>query len=174
MSTAYTSLLLFGITLAIGPFNILLKKNNPVSSDLRRDFGIWCALVGITHVVIGIQVHMGNFLLYFFKAVEGADAFVLRSDFFGAANYVGLIATIILLVLLILSNDLSLRILKPKRWKSIQQWSYVLFFLVATHGIMFQIIEKRQVPLVLLLIAFILIPFIIQVAGIKRVLKNKK
>ncbi len=46
MSTAYTSLLLFGITLLIGPLNILLRKHNPVSSDIRRDFGIWCAIIG--------------------------------------------------------------------------------------------------------------------------------
>src|SRR6185437_13788538 len=40
-STAYPALLLLFLTLIIGPLNILTRKRNPISSDLRRDVGIW-------------------------------------------------------------------------------------------------------------------------------------
>ena len=165
MATAYTSIILLAVTLMIGPLNLIRGKLNPVSTDLRRDIGIWCAATGLAHVIVGIQVHMGNIWLYFFKAVEGVDSFKLRNDFFGYANYAGLLAGLILLLLLLLSNDLSLNILKSKRWKSFQQTIYLLFVLTLAHGVMFQVIEKRKMPLVILFGVLILIPMIIQIKG---------
>ncbi|MBA4054240.1 MAG: hypothetical protein C0490_05975 [Marivirga sp.] len=165
MATAYTSVVLLGITLILGPLNVLNRRNNPVSSDLRRDIGIWCGLTGIAHVIIGIQVHMGNIWLYFFKAVQGKDSFRLRGDLFGAANYAGLIAGIILLVLLVLSNDLSLKFLKPAKWKNLQRLSYIFFILTLVHGIMYQVIEKRIPAFIIVLACLMLFPFIIQVKG---------
>lgn len=50
------------------------------------------------------------------------------------------------LMLLAISNDLSLRVLKTKRWKSLQRWTYAAFVLTAAHGIAYQLIEKRHVP----------------------------
>lgn len=167
MSTGYTSLILVGVTLMIGPLNVIQKKNNPVSSDLRRDAGIWSGLIGLAHVIVGIQVHMGNIWLYFFKAVEGDNSFKLRDDLFGAANYTGLLAAVILLTLLLLSNDLSLRILKPTKWKRLQQFSYVFFALTVAHAIMYQAIEKRIPPFVIALVILSLIPTVVQIRGYK-------
>ena len=165
MATAYTSIILLAVTLMIGPLNLIRGKLNPVSTDLRRDVGIWCAATGLAHVIVGIQVHMGNIWLYFFKAVEDVDSFKLRNDLFGYANYAGLLAGFILLLLLLLSNDLSLNILKSKRWKSFQQTIYLLFVLTLAHGIMFQVIEKRKTALVILFGVVILIPVIMQIKG---------
>ena len=61
----------------------------------------------------------------------------------------GLAAALLFLMLLAISNDLSLRALKTKRWKSLQRWTYVAFVLTAAHGIVYQLIEKRHVPWVL-------------------------
>jgi len=156
MATGYTSIILLAITLLIGPFTIYKKKPNPVSSDLRRDVGIWCGFTGLAHVVLGIQVHMGNIWLYFFKSVDGEESFKFRNDLFGYSNYAGLIATLILLVLLFLSNDLSLMWLKAKRWKNLQRFNYILFVLVLMHGIMYQIIEKR-IPFIVILFSIIML-----------------
>ncbi len=172
MATAYTSVILLAMTLIIGPLNLVRGKLNPISTDLRRDIGIWCAATGLVHVVIGIQVHMGNIWLYFFKAVEGVDSFKFRNDLFGYANYAGLLAGLILLLLLLLSNDLSLNILKSKRWKSLQQTIYLMFVLTVAHGIMFQVIEKRKVGLVVLFVVLVIIPLIIQIKGLQA-FKNK-
>src|SRR6218665_2801786 len=92
MATGYVAIILLAGTLLIGPFNVYKKRLNPVSTDQRRDIGIWCGLIGLLHVVFGIQVHMGDIWLYFFKAVEGIDSHQFRDDLFGLANYTGLLA----------------------------------------------------------------------------------
>jgi sulfoxide reductase heme-binding subunit YedZ len=174
MATGYVSIILLAITLLIGPFNMYLKKPNPVSNDLRRDTGIWCGFIGLAHIVFGIQVHMGNIFLYFFKAVDGNDAYKFRDDIFGAANYTGLVAGLILLILLFLSNDLSLQWLKTKRWKNIQRWNYLLFALVVIHGILFQIIEKRIMVIIILFSIIMIIPMFGQLLGFNIIKKSKQ
>lgn len=173
MGTGYVSIILLAITLLIGPLNIYTKRVNPVSTDLRRDVGIWCGLTGLAHIVIGIQVHMGNIWLYFFKAVKGDDSYKFRDDLFGWSNYAGLLAGLIVLVLLLLSNDLSLKWLRPRRWKNIQRWNYLLFGLVLMHGIMYQIIEKRTMVIILMFSMIMLMPVIGQSIGFSIARKNK-
>jgi sulfoxide reductase heme-binding subunit YedZ len=165
MATAYTSIILLGVTLILGPLNVLKNKNNPVSSDLRRDIGIWCGLTGIVHVIVGIQVHMGNIWLYFFKAVEGDESFQFRDDLFGAANYTGFIAGAILLVLLLISNDVSMKVLRPGKWKRFQQFSYLFFILTLVHGIMYQVIEKRMLAFIISFACLMIVPLLVQIKG---------
>lgn len=152
MATAYAGLALLGAALLAGPINVLRARRNPVSTDLRRDIGIWSALVGVAHVVVGIQVHMGDPWLYFLRGTKGARELALRADLFGFANYTGLLATLILVLLLTLSNDWSLRALGGRRWKAWQRWSYGLIGLVVMHGAAYQVIEKRKVPYVVLFV----------------------
>ena len=45
LSTACVSLLLLGGTSLTGPLNVLRRQRNPVSTNLRRDIGIWSGLV---------------------------------------------------------------------------------------------------------------------------------
>ena len=165
MATAYTGIILLAITLGMGPYRVWQNLPNPVSTHLRRDTGIWCGIVSLLHVVVGIQVHMGNILLYFVKAVEGPEQYVWRNDFFGFANYTGLIATLIMVVLLVISNDLSLRKLGTQRWKNLQRWVYPGFLLILIHGISFQLIEKRKLPLVMLCAIILAIGIIFQTLG---------
>lgn len=173
MATGYVGIILLAATLLIGPFNVYRKSLNPVSTDLRRDIGIWCGITGLLHIVIGIQVHMGNIWLYFFKAVEGIDRYQLREDLFGTANYTGLLAGVILLVLLFLSNDLSLQWLKTNRWKSIQRWNYILFVLVLLHGILYQVIEKRAITIIILFACIMIVPIIGQSLGFQMTKREK-
>jgi len=165
MATGYVSIILLALSLLIGPFNVYTRRLNPVSSDIRRDIGIWCGVIGLLHVVIGIQVHMGNIWLYFFKEVGGERAFQLRDDIFGAANYVGLIAALLLLTLLILSNDISMRLLKTRRWKKIQRWNYFLFAAVLMHGILYQVIENRIPPIIIVFAIVMMMPIVGQLIG---------
>jgi sulfoxide reductase heme-binding subunit YedZ len=174
MATGYTSFILLGATLILGPLRVMQKRNNPVSSDLRRDVGIWCGFTGIAHVIVGIQVHMGNIWLYFVKPIADTDQFRLRADLFGTANYVGLAATLILLVLLLLSNDVSLRLLRPMRWKRLQQSSYVLLLFVFAHGVMYQVIEKRNTSLVVVYACLLVMPMVFQAIGYGIVSAKKK
>lgn len=168
MATAYVGMAALGATLLTGPLNLLRRRPNPVSTDLRRDLGVWAGLLALAHFVIGWQVHMQHRYLYWLREVKTSGTLVPRTDLFGFANYTGLIAVLIVVALLGLSNDLSLKALGTPRWKSLQRWNYAFFALVLVHGVAYQVIEKRHVPFVLLL-AVLSVPVIYgQVVGYRR------
>lgn len=147
MATAYAGLIFLAASLWLGPWNVLRRRPNPVSFDLRRDIGIWAGVLAIVHTAIGLTVHLrGRMWMYFFK---GLHPLRLQSTQFGFANFTGLGAALLFLMLLAISNDVSLRTLKARRWKSLQRWTYAAFLLTGAHSIAYQLIEKRHVPWVL-------------------------
>jgi sulfoxide reductase heme-binding subunit YedZ len=163
MATAYTSLILLGGTLITGAINILRSHPNPISTDLRRDLGIWAGIIGVAHVLIGLNVHMsGKFWLYFFYPANEPHPLPIRLDGFGFANYVGLLATIILVFLFAISNDLSMRWLGSNRWKDLQRYNYTLYALTILHAIAYQLIEKRSMPYPLIFAALVTTTLVIQ------------
>lgn len=168
MATAYVGVALLGLTLAVGPLNVLRGRPNPVSTDLRRDFGIWGGLVGAAHFLVGWQVHMKHRYLYWFGELAGSGKLRPRADLFGFANYTGLAVVVIAILLMALSNDYSLRRPGPRRWKSVQRWNYALFALTLVHGIAYQIIEKRKEPFVIALALVSLAVLVLQYAGFAR------
>ena len=144
MGTAYAGLLFLAAALIIGPLNVLRGAPNPVSTYLRRDIiGIVAGLLALAHTIIGLLVHFrGDPIQYFFYRTR-AGIGGLRYDLFGAANYVGLGASLLVLILLAISNNMSLRMVGAARWKSIQRWNYVGAILVVAHGLLYQAIEER-------------------------------
>jgi methionine sulfoxide reductase heme-binding subunit len=169
MASAYAGLALLTAALLCGPWNVLRGRPNPVTTDLRRDIGIWAAFLGLTHVVVGLQVHMqGKFWLYFLYPPDQPYLLRLRHDAFGFANFLGLGATLVLMLLLGLSNDFSLRTLGAKRWKALQRWNYVAFALMAAHSIVYQIIEKRTLPFLGLFGCLVFVAIIMQLMGFRR------
>jgi sulfoxide reductase heme-binding subunit YedZ len=169
--TAYAALLFLSCTLVLGPYWLLRSRPSPVSADLRRDLGIWTALLGFAHVVLGLQVHrhLGGMLYYFlYPPAERAGGVPIRLDALGVANYLGLGATLVLALLLALSNDLALRSLGAGRWKSLQRLNYGLFALVALHALAYQWIEQRSPALVLLVAVAVLTAVAAQAAGVVR------
>jgi sulfoxide reductase heme-binding subunit YedZ len=165
MATGYVALALLVATLATGPLNVLRGRANPVSSDLRRDIGIWGGLLSVAHFVFGLQVHLKHRWLYWLR--EGS--LLPRTDFFGFANHTGLVATLIAVLLLVLSNDYYLRRLGTVRWKSLQRWNYALFALVIVHGAAYQLIEKRIAGFVVAFAGLSVCGIAIQAVGFWRV-----
>lgn len=156
IGTGYAGLIFLCVTLLLGPWSLRRRGANPVSTDLRRDFGIWAALAASAHVGFGLQVHLsGAMLQYFFWPPEGGYTLPFRYDTTGAANYTGLASALVLLMLLALSNDLALRRLGSSRWKAFQRWSYGAFALMAVHGVLYQRLERRGPVLVFLFSAAI-------------------
>ncbi len=166
-ATAYPALLLLVITLWIGPWNLLRGRRMPVSSDLRRDIGIWAGILGIIHTIVGLDVHLrGRPWLYFlYQRSEGPHLVPLRHDLFGFANYTGLIATIVLLLLFATSNDYSLRAFSTPRWKQLQRWNYVLFVFAILHTAAYQKMEKQHISFVTTLVACAVITLFLQGFG---------
>lgn len=164
MATAYSSLALIGCSLMLGPWNVFRNRSNPINSNFRRDVGIWGGVIGIIHVVIGLQVHMGGkFWLYFLPKKPQFIPF--RYDLFGFANYTGLGSMLILIILLVLSNNRSLRKWGTQKWKSLQRWNYVNFLLIMLHGVAYQLIEKRFAVWVATFLIMIILVVTIQAIG---------
>ena len=172
MASAYAALGMLGTTLILGPLNVLRDRPNPVSTYLRRDVGIWAALLAFAHVVFGLQVHMsGRFWLYFVYPADQGHFLPARYDLFGLANYTGLVAMLLLALLLTLSNNASLRALGRRRWKGLQRWNYGAFALTALHGIAYQVLERREFLFVAIGSAVLLGVVSLQLAGLRRELR---
>lgn len=169
MATAYAALAFLGATLCLGPWNVLRRRPNPVSFDLRRDLGIWTGTLALLHSAVGLTVHLrGRMWMYFFKSLH---PLAVQNTLFGFANVVGLAAALLVLMLLAISNDVSLRTLGTRSWKSAQRWIYAVLGLTVAHGIAYQLIEKRRFPWVILFASITLIVIAIQVAGVARTRK---
>src|SRR6478735_3687364 len=172
MATGYTSVVLIGWALAIGPWRVRRGRSAPVSTDLRRDVGIWGGLFGLAHVATGLFVHLGDPLKYFFYRGTGR-ALPVRYDLFGFANWSGLAATLLLLLLLLISNDVSLRTLGSRRWKAWQRWTYWAGVLIVVHGLAYQWIEKGNGGWVYLFVPVVLIVAALQLDGRRRFLARR-
>jgi sulfoxide reductase heme-binding subunit YedZ len=172
MATAYAGLVFLAASLWLGPWNVLRRRPNPISFDLRRDVGIWTGVVAIVHTVIGLTVHLrGRMWMYFFKRLH---PFKLQNTQFGFANFAGLGAALFFLILLAISNDLSVRTLGTRRWKSLQRWTYAAFVLTAAHGIAYQLVEKRHLPWVVIFTALMIAVATIQIFGfLRRCVENR-
>jgi sulfoxide reductase heme-binding subunit YedZ len=168
-STAYAALVLLAVTLMIGPWNLLRGKRTPISSDWRRDVGIWAGMLGLVHTVIGQDVHLrGRPWLYYFYDPAKRHVVPLRHDLFGFANYTGLLSALILLLLLATSNDYSLRALGTPRWKWWQRWNYFAFALMGMHAVGYQIIEKQKPRFVSTLAVSLAVTVVLQAVGFQR------
>lgn len=143
MALAYTALSYLAVAMGIGPYRVWRNMPNPISFDLRRDIGIWAGLLASLHTAVGLTVHLrGRMWEYFFRELRPLQ---VQTSLFGFANYTGGVAVLIFLVLLLISNDLSLRTLGTARWKSVQRWSYAGAGLTVIHGIEYELVEKRQI-----------------------------
>ena len=172
MATGYTSVVLIGWALLIGPWRVRRGRSAPVSTDLRRDVGIWGGLFGLAHVATGLFVHMGDPLKYFVYRDTGR-ALPVRYDLFGFANWSGLAATLLLLLLLLISNDVSLRTLGSRRWKAWQRWTYWAGVLIVVHGLAYQWIEKGNGGWVWVFVPVVLIVAGLQLDGRRRFLTRR-
>ena len=164
-ATAYPAIVLLGATLLTGPVNVLRGHRNPVSSDLRRDIGIWAGVLGTLHAIVGQCVHLRGrpWLYYVYGPTEKHVG--LRRDLFGFSNYTGAIATVLLVALFAMSNDFSLRTFGTPCWKALQRWNYAVFSLAAMHSFGYQSIEKQKMVWVTTVICCVAITISIQGAG---------
>ncbi|MGE0470185.1 MAG: hypothetical protein AB7L09_19945 [Nitrospira sp.] len=172
MATAYVGLALIGLSLIIGPINVLRGHHNPLNASLRRDIGIWGGIAGLVHTVVGSQVHMaGRFWIYFLYPREESHLIPFRYDLFGLANYSGLGVSLVLVLLLSLSNNAALTRLGSQRWKSLQRWNYAGFALLVIHGAIYQLLEKRMAGFVLVFATAVLFVGTLQISGAMKLLR---
>ena len=81
---------------------------------------------------------------------------------------------LLFLLLLAISNDLSLRRLGTRRWKWLQRWTYAAVALTVLHAVAYQRIEKRQGLYELLLAATTFAIAALQLGGWRRAKARRK
>lgn len=164
-SSGYISILILAVSLLVGPVNLLLKKKNPVSSYFRRDISIVGGTLAILHSITGLFVHLrGKTWLYFLN--ENENGYSIRHDNFGLANYTGLMSALIIIMLLIMSNDYLLKKLNPSVWKNLQRVSYLMFILIIIHCYFYTIGKDNLNIIYFFYIPMITIVLTFQITGI--------
>lgn len=165
-ATAYPALVLLALTLLIGPWNMMRGQRMPVSSDWRRDVGIWAGILSLFHVVVGQNVHLrGRPWLYYIYDSHAKGPHGLRHDLFGFNNFTGLAGALVVLALFVTSNDWSLRRLGTPQWKKLQRWNYACFVLSAVHAVGYQVQEKQKFPFVTTVVVCIVATVVLQGTG---------
>jgi methionine sulfoxide reductase heme-binding subunit len=172
-ATGYISIIILSISLIIGSVNLLLKHKNPISTYFRRDISIIGGVLAVIHSLTGLFVHLrGKTWLYFLKKTD--EGYSIRLDNFGLANYTGLISALIIILLIIISNDYLLRKLNPARWKNIQRLSYLMFILIIIHCYFYRI-GKENINLIFwFYIPLIIIVLTFQIIGVRLKLTGNK
>ena len=148
--------------MALGPLRVIRKQHNPVHNATRRDVGISAGVAALIHTALGLQVHLGGDVRKYFllQPNPGSTAYA-----FVAANWIGLSSSLILLVLVIVSNNISIRTIGLARWKSIQRIAYFAVAAAIAHGIIYQVLEKRNVLVISLVSVIAISVLILQLAG---------
>ncbi len=166
----YVCLIFVSVSLLLGPINLLRKRFNPVNIDLRRDVGIWAGITGVLHVIFAlIERNRGNLLAFFFRR-DGRPLLNLS----GASNWIGAFATVLIVLLLAISNDLALRALRGKRWKQLQRLNYALVVLAFLHTIGYQIAGGREQIVKNVTALVVVIVLVVQLAGVSIYQRRKR
>jgi methionine sulfoxide reductase heme-binding subunit len=160
-ATAYAALLLLAATLSLGPVNVMLRRPNPLSTDARRDIGLWTAVLATVHTILAIATPL-RFDVWRAFAVSPDR---LAIDSMSTANDVGLAATLLILLLAAISNDRALRLLGGPRWKSLQRLSYLLFALAVAHTLLYDRLVQPGPIYELLLVATVMAVLTLQING---------
>jgi DMSO/TMAO reductase YedYZ heme-binding membrane subunit len=152
MISGYLACLLISLTLLLGPIKQWLARFAPQLLLLRRDLGIIggvCALVHVALVLFifekGPQLHFlqsditakGWLGLFFLDASVYGGGLSPNFTFTGIANYMGLIAFILLFCLWITSSRYAEKLLGGSSWKRIHMSNFLLFVLVVFHALIY-------------------------------------
>src|SRR5687768_10365856 len=113
---AYASLVLLGLTLAIGPLARLDARRLGRMVPLRREMGVVGGLLALAHVVVSAKVHLEWRWLQFFFTYAGDRRLGVDLEPYGIASWLGLVAIILLMPLLLTSNDWAERFLGASSW----------------------------------------------------------
>lgn len=163
-ATGYVALGLLGLTLLVGPANLVRRRRTPLSSYLCRDVGIAAATLSAAHVIFGfLTQHSEGIVAYFFEADDRSR---ILTTSFGLANWTGLAAVVIVAALAAISSDWALRKLKAKRWKRIQRLNYILFPLVVAHSVLYGALLRLTSPYTALLGVSVVAVLVGQAVGI--------
>ena len=90
-------------------------------------------VLALAHVVLSAKVHLEWSWIQFFFTIAGDRIVGVDLSPYGIASWLGLVAGLLLLPLLLTSNERAEHFLGAPGWKWVQGHSYAIFALVAFH-----------------------------------------
>jgi sulfoxide reductase heme-binding subunit YedZ len=172
-TTGYIAIVLIVISLVIGTIKMLLNRETLISKDFRRDLGIIAGILALIHSLTGLFVHLrGKNWQYFLNKTE--HGYSIRLDTFGLANYFGVVSASIIILLLLTSNNYSIRNLGSDKWKNIQRLSYLMFILAIVHSVYYRIVMNNITLIYTLYLPLFIIVLIFQLIGIDMKMRERK
>jgi DMSO/TMAO reductase YedYZ heme-binding membrane subunit len=164
LTLAYLALGGLLTTLAIGPLQRLTRQRPPINVYWRRDLGVWSALASVAHVIVALgPASVLPVARYFTRAGRDPVRHV-RTDQFGLANLSGLVALVLAIGLVTISNDRSLRRL-GRRWKSYQRANYVIGAAASVHAMCLWSLLHRHGPVVTVSLVAMTALILLRIAG---------
>jgi methionine sulfoxide reductase heme-binding subunit len=118
-------------------------------------------------------VHMGGAFWKYFIYPDGDHRIPLRYDLFGFANWTGLAAGLVLVMLLAISNDVALRALGTRRWKSWQRWTYWAAALTVAHALAYQVPTRNHGRWIAAFVLVTVVVLVMQLDGRRRMLARR-
>lgn len=144
----YGALVLFAVTLTIGPLARLFPRWFTRLLPYRRATGVWTAVSGSVHLLYVLQLvrrlkpNVLGLFLESQRVMVGPDRWKSylqlpspeqMAPHLTMVAWTGVIALAMLLVIALVSNDTAQRILGLESWKFVQRQAYTAFLLVALH-----------------------------------------
>lgn len=128
------SLVLIALSMAIGP----LARIWPVfriAIPWRRELGVYGVLLAVAHtlIILGGWVEWNLIRLFGYELHPVTGVYVMLQHGFALANVIGIVGLLYGIVIALISNDWSQRLLTGPVWKFLQQGVYVLWMLIIVH-----------------------------------------
>ncbi len=132
------------VTLSIRPLRTLRGRTTPAHLPWRRATGVWSAVLVAAHIPGGLAIHSSGWRVWtpFESVVPGIDGRAL--DEFTVGYWIGLLAALTLVPLVLTSSNASLRRRGAANWKRLHRLIYATFALAAVHVVVLQYGEARD------------------------------
>ena len=144
VATGTVAVALLVVTLSIHPLRTLRGRTTPVHLPWRRATGVWSAVLVAAHIPGGLAIHSSGWRVWtpFESVVPGVDGRPL--DEFTLGYWIGLVAALTLVPLVVTSTEASLRRRGAANWKRLHRLIYATYALAAVHVVALQYGESRD------------------------------
>ncbi|MEA3320945.1 MAG: ferric reductase-like transmembrane domain-containing protein [Bacillota bacterium] len=171
---ADVSLFMLGLVMIIGPI-VRFLPSLKVVIVWRRTLGVWSGILALIHTIIILNGWVEwDFTRLFFIFTPFGQEWILHPGF-ALANVIGIIAVLYYLILMITSNNLSIKLLGNSAWNYLQSKTSTLYLLVLLHTLYFLYFHRPENhnwvkgPF----IATIVLIFLFQITGFAWTVRNR-
>jgi sulfoxide reductase heme-binding subunit YedZ len=169
------SLFLLVIVILMGPLVRFVPSIQKIMI-WRRSLGVWSGILAITHTIIILDGWVEwNLSRLFFIFTPFGKEWILHPGF-ALANAIGIIALLYYVILMITSNNVSIKILGNSAWNFLQKKTGTLYTLVLLHTFYFLFLHKPENPNWLKgpFIAIIIFVLVVQIIGFFITVQKRK